>query len=276
MVGEMKTEQMRDLLKEALQEENWKTSWDRNEQKLKVYVAEQDRPFDISIPQVLKRMKEEQLTAQKMAEELVGHIRIVTRSMQQKKELRLAGHERDVFPVIRSTSFPTQSKEGEVLVTEDHTAESRIYFAVDLGQSYVLIDEPLLQEAGWSKQELKEKALFNVRGLEQEVKQDKVAQNVFYFVSPPDGYAASRILNQSLLDAYAQRAEGDFCVATPHQDVLIMADIRNESGYDVLGQMTMQFYASGDIPVSALPFRYEEGELEPIFILAKRKPDNFN
>ena len=30
-------------------------------------------------------------------------------------------------------------------------------------------------------------------------------------------------------------------VAVPHQDVLILADIQNETGYDILAQMTMSF-----------------------------------
>ena len=30
-------------------------------------------------------------------------------------------------------------------------------------------------------------------------------------------------------------------VAVPHQDVLIIADIRNDTGYDILAQITMGF-----------------------------------
>jgi uncharacterized protein YtpQ (UPF0354 family) len=61
-------------------------------------------------------------------------------------------------------------------------------------------------------------------------------------------------------------------VAVPHQDVLIFADIVNERGYDVLAQLALQFFGEGRVPVTALPFIYENGELEPTFILAQRKP----
>ena len=67
------------------------------------------------------------------------------------------------------------------------------------------------------------------------------------------------------------KIEGDMAIAVPHQDVLIIADIRNNTGYDVLAQMTMSFFASGRVPITALSFLYEDGELEPIFILGKNK-----
>lgn len=104
------------------------------------------------------------------------------------------------------------------------------------------------------------------------MKADRVAGNDFYFVSTQDGYDASRILNQSLLDKVEKQIEGTMAVAVPHQDVLIFADLKNDTGYDVLGQMTMSFFANGRVPITALPFLYEDGKLEPIFILAKNKP----
>ena len=60
-------------------------------------------------------------------------------------------------------------------------------------------------------------------------------------------------------------------VAVPHQDVLIIADLRNEVGYDVLAQMTMSFFTNGLVPITALSFMYENGKLEPIFIMGKNK-----
>ncbi len=60
-------------------------------------------------------------------------------------------------------------------------------------------------------------------------------------------------------------------VAVPHQDVLIIADIRNKTGYDILAQMTMSFFTKGLVPITALSFIYEDGKLEPIFILGKNQ-----
>lgn len=201
--------------------------------------------------------------------------RLEKASPDQKRDVtNLTGQDQKIYPVIRSTSFPTEVTNGIKLVCDEHTAETRIYYALDLEQKYTLIDEDILKETGWTKQELKEKALFNLRGLENNWKEDVVAGNYFYFISPTDGYGASRILNQSLIQEFAQKAEGDFCLATPHQDVLVLADLRNSTGYDILGQMALQFYTNGKMPITPLPFDLKIGKLEPIFILAKTKPKN--
>ena len=38
-------------------------------------------------------------------------------------------------------------------------------------------------------------------------------------------------------------------VAVPHQDVLIIADIRNKTGYDVMAHLTMEFFTKGLVPL---------------------------
>ena len=103
------------------------------------------------------------------------------------------------------------------------------------------------------------------------MKTDVVAGNTFYFLNKNDGYDASRILNDAFLKEMNQKIVGKMAVAVPHQDVLIIADIENDTGYDILAQMTMSFFASGRVPITALSFLYEDEELEPIFILGKNK-----
>lgn len=176
-----------------------------------------------------------------------------------------------VYPVVRSTSFPQKSKEGHAFVTTKHTAETRIYYALDLGTTYRLIDEDMLQKLNVTAQQVTEAARFRVKSLPTTYKTDEVRGNVFYFVNVNDGYDASRILNEQFLADMAARVEGEMTVSVPHQDVLIIGDIRNEVGYDILAQMTMHFFTVGMVPITSLSFVYEEGKLEPIFILAKNK-----
>ena len=96
-------------------------------------------------------------------------------------------------------------------------------------------------------------------------------QGIFFILSI-DGYDASCILNIQWLESMKDKVEGEMAVAVPHGDVCIVADIRNNTGYDILAQMCMSFFASGHIPITALSFLYDEGKLEPIFILGKNKP----
>src|SRR5699024_4700941 len=138
----------------------------------------------------------------------------------------LDGKEKSVFPVIRSTSFPLKTKAGTKLITKDHTAETRIYYALDLGKSYRLIDEPMLETENWTEQRIDEIATFNIRSLSAQYKHDQVAGNDFYFVAKQDGYDASRILNEAFLEEMKSKSKGELAVAVPHQDVLILADIQ--------------------------------------------------
>src|SRR5699024_2267558 len=134
----------------------------------------------------------------------------------------------------------------------------RIYYAIDLGKSYRLIDETLLKDEAWSKQRINEIATFNLRSLPTKYAEDHVAGNDFYFIATQDGYDASRILNLAFLEEMKANSSGDLTVAVPHQDVLIVADLKNDTGYDILAQMTMKFFAEGRIPITSLPFIYED------------------
>lgn len=179
----------------------------------------------------------------------------------------------NIYPIIRSASFPLKSNEGSPFITTEHTAETRVYYALDLGKTYRIIDEKMLGKLNVSENQIRDAARFSVKKLATNIKKDEVAGNIFYFLNENDGYDASRILNESFLKEMSNKIEGDMTVSVPHQDVLIIGDIRNEAGYDVLAQMTMHFFTVGMVPITSLSFIYENGELEPIFILAKNKPN---
>src|SRR5699024_9660269 len=104
-------------------------------------------------------------------------------------------------------------------------------------------------------------------------KQDRVAGNDFYFVAKQDGYDASRILNEAFLEEMKANCRGELAVAVPHQDVLIVADIQNDAGYDILQDRTMKCFAEGRIPIISFSYIYENKQVEPIFIIAKKKSD---
>ena len=45
-------------------------------------------------------------------------------------------------------------------------------------------------------------------------------------------------------------------------------DIRNKTGYDVMAHLTMEFFTKGLVPITFI-ICYDNGHLEPIFILGK-------
>ncbi|KAB8138330.1 DUF1444 domain-containing protein [Gracilibacillus oryzae] len=263
----MTTLKMKEKLDKLFQKDGWRVSFIRDKDTYRVEWEASKQGVSIKIPNVIAKFEQRGEAA---LDELYYHVSESLKMMN--KEHHLNGKEKNIFPVIRATSFPKKTKAGVKLVFTEHTAETNVYYALDLGSTYQLIDEEMLEVQGWTKDRLKEISLFNVRSLPVDPKKDTVAENDFYFISPQDGYDASRILNESFLEEMKANAIGELLVAVPHQDVLIVADIQNQTGYDIIAQMTMKFFADGRVPITSLPFVYDEKKLEPVFILAKNKP----
>lgn len=254
------------MLEEKLANDAYRTSYNRDNDQFRIEWKHSKKGLTVELPPLVTKYKDRGESA---VDEVVGEIEQALQLMNE--EHTLAGMEKQIYPVIRSTSFPEESG-GKKLVTTDHTAETRIYYALDLQDSYRLIDESMLAEENITAASLHEMAMFNLRSLSKDYNKDTVNDNTFYFLSSQDGYDASRILNESFLNEMEGKCEGEMAVAVPHQDVLIIADIKNDTGYDILAQMTMRFFSEGRVPITALPFIYEEQKLEPIFILAQNKP----
>ncbi|MDL4839384.1 DUF1444 domain-containing protein [Aquibacillus rhizosphaerae] len=262
---------MKNILEERLKNPDWNISFNRDKDVFRVEWKETKQGISITIPNVIAKYEQR---GEDALQDLEYHVVEALQIMNQTHEL--TGKEKNIFPVIRATSFPTKTKSKKKLIYSDHTAETRIYYALDLGKTYKLIDEEMLHKEGWTIERLREISTFNVRSLTSEPRKDPVAGNDFYFMASQDGYDASRILNESLLEEMKANSTGELAVAVPHQDVLIFADIQNDMGYDILAQMTMKFFAEGRVPITSLPFIYEDKKLEPIFILAKNKPTKNN
>jgi uncharacterized protein YtpQ (UPF0354 family) len=257
---------MKRELETRLKGPNRSLTYDHKKDELKIVNIRTGKGITISVAGIVAKWHQQK---EKAIDEVVYYVEEGLKVMGT--ENRLTGNDRKIFPVIRSTSFPLETGEGIPFLTEEHTAETRIYYALDLGQSYRLIDEKMLTGENIPAKQIKEAALFNMRSLSTDLKEDKVADNIFYFLSTNDGYDASRILNDSFLKQMQSKITGNMVIAVPHQDVLIIADIQNNTGYDVMAQMAMSFFASGKVPITALSFAYEDGELEPMFILGKNR-----
>src|SRR5699024_9752572 len=258
---------LKKILEKRLRNPAYRISFNRDKDLFRIEWKESKKGINVKLPSVIAKYNE---LGEEAIDELVEHLTEALSIMSE--EHHLTGMEKKIFPVIRATSFPTKTKDGKKLVAKKHTAETRIFFALDLGKSYRLLDEEFIKQEGWTEKRVHENALFNLRSLKTDYKKDEVQDNDFYFISTQDGYDASRILNEAFLDEMKKKASGDLAVAVPHQDVLILADIRNDTGYDILAQMNMKFFAEGQIPITSLPFIYDDKKLEPIFILARNKP----
>lgn len=265
----MNSTKMKDILQRRLDHKDRVFSFDSKKDQVRIESLKTGKGVTITLPGIIAKWEVEK---EKAIDEVVYFIEQGLEALE--KDIHVAGKGKNIYPVIRSTSFPLETKEGIPFITDEHTAETRIYYAIDMKNTYRLMDEKLMEKEDLQHEALREIALFNVRSLSTVTKKDSVRGNHFYFLNSNDGYDASRIVNEAFLKEMNSKMEGTMAVAVPHQDVLIIADITNEVGYDILAQMTMSFFASGRVPITALSFLYEEGNLEPIFILGKNKNKN--
>ncbi len=263
--------QMRDKLKARLNHLNVDFKFDREEETLRIYRTDNHKGVTIKLNAIVAKYEEQK---DKIIDEIVYYVeeaiaQMGDHSLEKMEDLK-------IMPVVRATSFDKKTKEGHSFIYSEHTAETNIYYALDLGKSYRLIDESMLKTLNMTEQQIKEMSLFNVRKLKNKYSTDEVKGNIFYFINSNDGYDASRILNTSFLNEVQEQCEGEMLVAVPHQDVLIIADIRNKTGYDVMAHLTMEFFTKGLVPITSLSFGYDKGHLEPIFILGKNNKQKRN
>lgn len=263
--------QMRDKLKARLNHLDVDFKFNREEETLRIYRTDNHKGVTIKLNAIVAKYEEQK---DKIIDEIVYYVeeaiaQMGDQSLEEMKDIK-------IMPVVRATSFDKNTKEGHSFIYSEHTAETNIYYALDLGKSYKLIDESMLKTLNMTEQQIKEMSLFNVRKLKNKYSTDEVKGNIFYFINSNDGYDASRILNTSFLNEVQEQCEGEMLVAVPHQDVLIIADIRNKTGYDVMAHLTMEFFTKGLVPITSLSFGYDKGHLEPIFILGKNNKQKRN
>jgi uncharacterized protein YtpQ (UPF0354 family) len=262
----MNSIKMKKELEARLASDDRVITFHHDKDQLRIASKQSGKGITISLGGIIAKWHDEK---EKAIDEVVYYVDEGLKAMEDP--MQLTSFEKKIYPVIRSTSFPTEAEEGVPFLFDEHTAETRIYYALDMGKTYRLLDSKIVEKEGWTEKRIKEIALFNVRSLSTPLKDDLVAGNHFYFLNTNDGYDASRILNKGFLNVMEKKITGTMVLAVPHQDVLIIGDIQNDTGYDVLAQMAMSFFTNGRVPVTALSFLYENGELEPIFILGKNR-----
>ncbi len=263
----MDLHELKEELTKKLQSDNRTIRFDSRSGKLRVENKNSGMGITVTLTDVLEQYQNK---GQGAVLECIHAVDQGLRAMDAP--VRIKGNENKIYPVIRSASFPVRTKDNKNLIFSTHTAETKILYALDLENTYRLLDEKFIEREGMDVQSVIALANTNLMKLPSSSKKDVVKNNSFYFINYNDGYDASRILNRHLLDSVKERAKGDLTVAVPHQDVLIFGDIVNPEGYDILAQMVMKFYSEGRVPITILPFLYEHGTLEPIFIMAHRRP----
>src|SRR5699024_9151385 len=226
--------QLKDKVIEKLSEKrsDFNTSFDREKEMLIIEHHANKKEIHVSLSKVIAKYKKDS----NFVDEIVYYI---DETLERMKEEKIDPEQAVIYPVVRSTSFPDKTKSGVDFIKDSHTNETDIYYAIDFNKSYRLIDEELASSLGMRQEDIRTLADNNLRKLKIELSRDTIQENDFYFVNHNDGYDASRILNEGFLNEMHGKCEGEMMVGLPHQDVLIIADVKNNVGYDIMAQMMM-------------------------------------
>ncbi|WP_051331146.1 DUF1444 family protein [Aneurinibacillus terranovensis] len=215
----------------------------------------QPAPFTIKLDALLARMANNESEQESILKDFVAKLGRVMD--EARNDPSLIGQEERIYPVVRHPSFLKNALAEYVY--REHTAETAVLYALDFSQSYTLITEHMLQNAGWSRDQLHTLAIRNLESLNTSFKEDRVGGNRFYFFACKDSYSASRVLLPALLKEMAGKCEGQMGVAVPHQDVLIIADLADAKGASLLSRIAVDFAMRGNVPITPMPFMYEQG-----------------
>ena len=174
---------------------------------------------------------------------------------------------KNVYPVVRSTSFNKDNKQN--LIKFNHTNETDIYLVYDFENGYKFLNKKIAKQLSITEDKLLSCAKDNLEKLPLKYNTDIVQGNEFYFLNSKDGYDGARILDDKVLNYFYEKIESEFYVGLPHQDTLIIADIKNKKGLEVLQKVMVHFFAEGLVPITTITFKYDGNRLESYFIFVE-------
>ncbi|ATO47734.1 DUF1444 family protein [Brevibacillus laterosporus] len=262
-------ESIQKRVKELLEKElpdGWSCLLDGEQIKLQAVIEGEIHERSISLQTLYKQVEAQPDNRRELLYRYIQHIMAAVKGATETS--KLTGNEQRVYPVLRHSSFFDHPR-AKTLVTHPHTVETTIAYALDREDGYVLLDEKMLQQAGWTQEKLHDLAMDNLEASPYTIKSDQVGEHVLYFLNSQDGYAASRILLPGILHEFEGKKTGKLIgTAIPHQDVMIIGDLANDKGAQLLAQVTHHFASKGDVPICPLPFIYQQGELETYLVVS--------
>ena len=244
---------------------------ERREKENSVFILEyENRRAKIDIDSFVRKLGDKKTSkSDKKIEEFVYYI---VGNFNAQKKLSIDDVTEDellenIYPVVRASSFNKDNEKN--LVSFDHTNETRIYLAYDFKDGYKLLDGSFLSRFSKTEEEFLDFAKDNLEKLPLKYNMDEVAGNKFYFLNAKDGYDGARVFDKNVLNYFHDKIGSSFYVGLPHQDTLIIADVQNKQGLEILQKMMVHFFTEGLVPITTITFKYDGKELESYFIFVE-------
>src|SRR5690625_7925511 len=105
----MNSMKMKRILEDRLASPNFRTSFNRDNDVFRIEWKETKKGINVKLPQIIAKYNER---GQVAIDELVDHLEEALTIMN--KEHELSGMEKNIYPVIRSTSFPVKTNSEKI------------------------------------------------------------------------------------------------------------------------------------------------------------------
>jgi uncharacterized protein YtpQ (UPF0354 family) len=169
-------------------------------------------------------------------------------------------HLQNVVPTIKSVASITEidslSAIGKTptLVTKDYNEHLKIVYAEDSEHSIRYLTKENFKELNISEDSLFHVALKNLDSILPAI--ERSGSDGLYMITAGGNYESSLLLITSLWKKDKFPVSGDFIVAIPNRDMLLVTGSNNQAGIDKIREITAESYTSGNYPISNHLFRW--------------------
>jgi uncharacterized protein YtpQ (UPF0354 family) len=167
---------------------------------------------------------------------------------------------RALLETTRQAASSFGAKKAPELVSEEFSKDLVIMYAEDLPKSFRYLTPADLKKANIDLGELRSLACENLKRLLPKI--EYRGTNGLYMVTAGGNYEASLLLLDSMWHGGQMNVQGDFVVAIPTRDLLLVTGSEYPEGIEKVKQIVKKASSGGSYRVSPLLFVYRNGKFE--------------
>ncbi|MBS1662780.1 MAG: DUF1444 family protein [Bacteroidetes bacterium] len=186
-------------------------------------------------------------------------------------DLDVASQDENVVPVVRSAKSmeaikatmlqQVAKKPGSAILYEPYNDELVVCYAIDTKNNIRYMQENDLRTMHLTMDSLRAKS---VRNLARKLQVRREGDNGIYMWVAGGNYEASLILLKDLWTKEQLPVDGDFIIAIPSRDVVLITGSKNKVGLQKLTEFSKKTYDGGAYSVSPALFHWDGKKFTPI------------
>ncbi|MGF6906151.1 DUF1444 family protein [Fusobacterium sp. PH5-44] len=171
-----------------------------------------------------------------------------------------------IVPVIKSRKYLDEmkklmEKDGKNKVFyEDYNEDLVIMYAEDKPNSISYFNNESYKEIGIPKEELLNNSIENLLKMLPNIKKD--SKNGTYMIIADGDYEATLILWKGLWTKENFDVDGDFIIAIPNRDLLLITGSENKEGIDRIRKIAIESHKTGSYEISPYLYKWNGEKFE--------------